>query len=156
VEPARTGAKRAAALYLRHFKVRLVHTMKALPVEIVSLAMLAHCFMATAYSNNLDFLNSTTAAHLTDEDRRLQLQAASAVLEAEAPKGKQQWSNPQTGSSGSIESLGNYRAEDGLHCRKITISTHAAGRDNRSTFPVCKGADGSWFFASGKKMTLIK
>lgn len=130
--------------------------MKALPVEIVLSAMLSHCFMATADAGNLDFLDTTTAVHLTDEDRRLQREAASEALEAEAPRSERHWSNPQTGSSGSIQSLGDYRSDDGLHCRKITIRTRAQGRESRSTFPICKGADGGWFFASGKKMMRVK
>ena len=136
--------------------VRVVNTMKSLPIAIRLLALLALAWVATPFASNVNFLSDTTAGDLTEDDRQLQLAAVSAVLDAESATSEQQWNNPQTGNSGSIRSLGNLRSEDGLHCRKIKISTLAKGRENQSTFPVCKDAEGGWFLASGKKLTSAK
>ena len=107
---------------------------------------------AVAQANNLGFLKNTPAALLTDEDRELQLAAVTMVLEDVNAKGEKEWKNPQSGHSGSIKSLGNFRSEDGLHCRKITIANHADGLNNQATYPVCKTAAGDWIVASGKKL----
>jgi surface antigen len=104
------------------------------------------------HANNLGFLKNTASALLTDEDRELQRAAIMAVLEDANAKSAKDWKNPQTGHSGSIQSLGNYRSDDGLPCRKLKISNHADGLQNEATYPVCKTAEGEWIAASGKKL----
>lgn len=113
----------------------------------------AMCLCAqSAHANNLGFLKNTPAALLTDEDRELQRAAMTEVLEGENAKAQKEWKNPHSGHSGLIKSLGNYRSEDGLHCRKLKISNLAEGLKNEATYPVCKTAQGEWIAASGKKL----
>lgn len=106
-------------------------------------------------AQNLTFLEDTPGVTFTDEDRKLQLDAAIAVLSDSNPRLSKKWKNPATGHSGSFEGLGNLRSEDGLHCRKIKILSEAAQRKNRMILPVCQTAEGDWMFASGKKLTQV-
>jgi hypothetical protein len=100
-------------------------------------------------------LQDAPGVTFTDEDRRLQSEAAYAVLTDPNPRLSKEWKNPHTGHSGSFHGLGNLRSEDGLQCRKIKILSYAANRKNQMVFPVCQTADGSWMFASGKKFTAV-
>ena len=102
---------------------------------------------------NAGFLKDTALAYLTDEDRRLQTDTAISVLDNADATAAKDWKNPKTGSSGRSESLGNFRSQDGLRCRKLRLSTTARGIDSQFSFPVCKSAAGEWFIASGKQLT---
>jgi hypothetical protein len=108
---------------------------------------------AALFAANAGFLKDTALAYLTDEDRRMQTDTALSVLDDVAAKAAKDWRNPKTGSSGRSESLGNFRSEDGLHCRKLRLLTSARGIDSQFSFPVCKSAAGEWFIASGKHLT---
>jgi len=107
----------------------------------------------SVFAANAGFLKDTALAYLTDEDRRLQTDTAISVLENVDAAAAKDWKNPKTGSSGRSESLGNFRSQDGLHCRKLRLSTTARGIDSQFSFPVCKSAAGEWFIASGKQLT---
>jgi len=120
-------------------------------LQIVAAAM--WLFAGSAQANNLGFLKNSAAALLTDEDRELQRDAMMTVLDDENATTQKEWKNAQTGHSGSIKSLGNYRSEDGLHCRKLKIANLADGLKNEATYPVCKTPEGEWIAASGKKLT---
>jgi hypothetical protein len=105
------------------------------------------------FAANAGFLKDTALAYLTDEDRRMQTETALSVLDDANATSVKAWQNPKTGSSGRSESLGNFRSEDGLHCRKLRLSTTAKGIDSLFSFPVCRSAAGEWFIASGKRLT---
>jgi hypothetical protein len=113
------------------------------------LAMLA----CVCGAQNLTFLQDTPGVTFNDEDRKLQLDAAIAVLSDPNPRLSKEWKNPATGHSGSFQGLGNLRSEDGLHCRKIKILSEGEGRKNQMVLPVCQTAEGDWMFASGKQLT---
>lgn len=104
---------------------------------------------------NLTFLQDAPGVTFTDEDRRLQSEAAYAVLTDPNPRLFKEWKNPQTGHSGSFHGLGNLRSEEGLHCRKIKILSQADNRKNQMTLPVCQTTDGAWMFASGMKLAAV-
>lgn len=116
-------------------------------------------FCATAvplcFAGNLSFLNDTAVASLTDADRKLQLDAARAVLESPDATSSAEWSNPDSGSSGRVQSLGNLESEDGLHCREVRLYCKAKGVASQFAFPVCKDPKGDWFIASGKKLKKV-
>jgi surface antigen len=105
-----------------------------------------------AFSANAGFLNDTAITALTDADRKIQLDTALAALESTDPTSTKEWRNPTSGSSGRIETLGNFKSEDGLHCRKMKLFTRAKGIESQFAFPVCKNTNGEWFIASGKKL----
>lgn len=122
-------------------------------VVLMSVAVLSG---AAAFAANSSFLDQSAMTNLTDEDRKLQLDAAMGVLEADAASSSREWKNPSSGASGQADTLGNFKSDDGLHCRKLRLRTTARGVDSRFEFPVCKQADGEWFIASGKKLTRAK
>lgn|SRR5690606_7211417 len=108
-------------------------------------AMLSH-------AGNLTFLRNTSFALLDDTDRALQLDAAKRVLESDDARSSQEWTNPSSGSSGRVQSLGIFKSEDGLHCRKVRVSSTSQGVESRLTIPVCRTSDGDWLIASGKQL----
>jgi surface antigen len=129
--------------------------MPQLQLSITTGVLLA-ALVATAtvsFAGNLGFLNDTAIAALTDEDRKMQLDAAVSALESADGKATREWTNPATHSFGRTESSGNYKSEDGLHCRKMKLFVQAKGIESQFAFPVCKGADGEWFIATGKTLT---
>jgi surface antigen len=118
----------------------------------VACALLTMSSLA-AFGANTGFLNDTAIAALTEDDRKIQVETAVNVLESSAEKSAKDWTNPATGSSGRVESSGNFKSEDGLHCRKMKLFTRAKGIESQFAFPVCKKPSGEWFIASGKKLT---
>jgi len=119
----------------------------------IACALLAILPTTVLFAANAGFLKDTALAYLTDEDRRMQTQTAISVLDDADATAAKDWKNPKTGSSGRSESLGNFRSNDGLHCRKLRLLTTAKGIDSQFSFPVCKNAQGDWFIASGKQLT---
>jgi surface antigen len=127
--------------------------MKCTRMWLGALAAAALLCAYGTHANNLGFLKNTASALLTDEDRELQRAAIMVVLEDPNAKSAKDWKNPHSGHSGSIQSLGNYRSDDALPCRKLKISNQADGLKNEATYPVCKTTSGEWIAASGKKLT---
>ncbi len=103
-------------------------------------------------ASNLNFLDDTAIAFLTEADMKLQREAAVRVLESDDPKFVQEWKNFSSGYSGRIQGLGAFHSADGLTCRKLRIWTQARGVESQFVFPFCKGASGEWFIASGKRL----
>lgn len=101
---------------------------------------------------DLAFLRDTAITALTDADRKLQNEAILSALEDPQPQTAKEWNNPKTRASGRAQTLGNFKTEEGLHCRKLQVLTQAKGIDNQFSFPVCKSERGEWFIASGKKL----
>lgn len=99
------------------------------------------------------FLGEMGNTYLDAADRELQADAARNVLENPNPKTHVKWSNPRSGASGRVQTLGALESAEGLTCRKLQLENQAKGGGNRLAFPVCKGSDGEWFIASGMKLT---
>lgn len=122
-----------------------------------SLVSLFACILAiSANAASAGFLQDTGHAFLSEEDGALQVEAAMKVLEDTDPRTSRQWRNPKSGSSGRAQGLGNLRSDDGLHCRQLRLWTQAKGVESQFAFPVCKGSDGEWFIASGKKLSKVR
>ena len=123
--------------------------------RLSSVVLLAAALLSgtAAFAVNSSFLNESALTNLTDEDRKLQLDAAMGVLEDAAASSSREWNNPSSGASGQADTLGNFTSDDGLHCRKLRLRTTAKGVESRFEFPVCKKTDGDWFIASGMKLT---
>lgn len=118
--------------------------------------MIALCAIASpCLAGNLTFMRGTSFAQLDETDRALQLEAARQVLESDDGQAQQEWSNALSGASGRVRSLGIFRSEDGLHCRKVRVSSTAKGVESQFMFPVCKTTEGDWLIASGKKLERV-
>jgi hypothetical protein len=119
----------------------------------VTIMLLIGCVPLQAVAAGATFLKDTAIAALTSEDLKLQSDAALSVLEDKNPRAAKEWANPQSNASGRIQSLGNFKSEDGMHCRKLQLAASARGIDSQFSFPVCKVEGGEWMIASGMKLS---
>lgn len=119
----------------------------------VTILLLIGCVPLQAAAAGATFLKDTAIAALTSEDLQLQGDAALSVLENPNPRAAKEWTNPRSNASGRIQGLGNFKSEDGMHCRKLQLSARAKGIDSQFSFPVCKMEGGEWMIASGMKLS---
>lgn len=106
-------------------------------VAVAGLAMGA----CSAAAVNVLFTNEMPIAHMTSEDLRILETALFETLDT-APDGEtRHWENPRTQAHGDLTPRSSF-TEAGLPCRMIEIENSAGGRNNRSTFSLCKSADG--------------
>jgi hypothetical protein len=134
--------------------------MMARPMRQTRLALTITCALLVSHAApparaaNAGFLQDTAAlAFFTDADIKIHVQTALQVLESVQAKESRTWKNSASGFSGRAESLGNFRSEDGLHCRKIRLFTQARGIESQFALPVCKNPCGEWFIASAKRLS---
>jgi surface antigen len=94
-----------------------------------------------ALAVNILFTDEMPIAHMTAEDIRILETDLFATLD-NAPDGEtRHWENPKTQAHGDLTPRSTF-TDAGLRCRMIQIENSAAGRSNRSTFTLCKTADG--------------
>lgn len=106
---------------------------------------------AAVCASDYAFLAQHTAfARYDDTDKQLMLEAAREVLEAEGPL-RREWKNPETGHSGDLEALNSFESTKGRFCKRVRFRNRAGTIENRSSYPVCRGADGIWKIDSGAK-----
>ncbi len=89
------------------------------------------------------FVGNRVGKNMDDRDRR---QAQAAAKEAEsAPVGETiDWSNPDSGNSGSIQVVQEGTDADGNRCRDLKHTVNAGGETQTDTGVICQRDDGSW------------
>ena len=113
---------------------------------IISLVLMAVPLLA----QNAWFLNSAPVAYLTDEDIEILLSTLQSALNEQPDGDSVNWSNLNTGHSGSIKLLDTHPDYD-TTCRQLEIVNQAAGRSGRGTYRMCKADDGKWKFAPSRQ-----
>lgn len=97
-----------------------------------------------ASAQYLNFLKDSPLAHFKGDDYELMKENALAVLDSPDSQAKKQWSNPQTGSSGSAEVRSQFTATDGALCKRVRIINRAGGFVSAATYAVCKYEERGW------------
>jgi surface antigen len=82
--------------------------------------------------------------YFTAEDHELFKAAALEVLESTADEEQVSWSNQASGARGVITLLES--TEDPVYglCRRVRVSTQAAGVKRTGVYRACKSTNGTW------------
>jgi surface antigen len=104
---------------------------------------------APALSSNLQFLRDTPISKMTPEDRDLFQKNMREALEQSADGVARRWENPKTGASGVLTPTSTVE-QHGTKCRRLEIVNNVQGLTGRSTFNMCRQADGSWASSTPK------
>ena len=107
----------------------------------VILAFVVSLVPGAAAAQGLNYWRDLPASHMTDEDRRIATTAIRTALDDGADGTSYRWENRQTGASGAVLPKKSF-TRDGMRCRQADFSVSAGGRDNKSTWNVCRTADG--------------
>ena len=81
--------------------------------------------------------------HYTPEDIEIVKQVMRQALEEGDNGGVFEWSNPDSGHSGSVSPRTD-TLQDGKRCRQTRFTSHTQGEQNVSEFFLCRQADGVW------------
>lgn len=95
------------------------------------------------------YVGGEIAKSLDDRDRRAMEKSTQTALNT-GPAGKtSRWSNPESGSSGSVTPQPAYRNADGRLCREYQETVQAKGQTQTGYRTACQEADGSWRIVNG-------
>lgn len=94
----------------------------------------------------LGFLARSTFGYFDENDIATLRQAASQVLESNAPNARQTWNNPRSGNYGTVAALGAFTGNDGAQCKRLHVVNHVkrGNVNDQSTFVVCNYPDRGW------------
>lgn len=85
-----------------------------------------------------------------DETDRLRMQQAQVQsLEYSRVGDSTNWSNPDTGSSGSVSPVRTYQNAEGQYCREFQQEVTVGGQAEQLFGTACREADGSWRIVGG-------
>lgn len=113
---------------------------------LFAVTLAATLMPAAATGQGYRWLDTSPAAHFTDEDWTMLRSTAREVLDNAADGTEDSWKNPDSGASGTIKVLNTYEQE-GLRCRRTYFANSAGGFHGTGIFNLCKVADGSWKIA---------
>ena len=97
---------------------------------------------SACFAQALDFYKDLPASHMNDEDRRVARSAIASALEGGQDGATYRWENLATGASGSVMPKRSF-SRNGMPCRSAEFFVSAGGRQNVSTWNVCK-TDQGW------------
>jgi hypothetical protein len=115
------------------------------------IVLLACCVSTAALGNHLNFLESAPIAHFSDEDIALLHKTAVEVLDDPDPKARREWSNPKTGSSGTLQANGGFVSTEGDPCKRLRIENKIKKLESVATYTVCKHKERGWSLHAGAK-----
>jgi uncharacterized lipoprotein NlpE involved in copper resistance/surface antigen len=106
--------------------------------------LLALCIpLAHGASGLVGVLKNSPFASFTDEDYKQFFVSASKVADGPVGGPAAQWSNANSGASGSVQSTRVIKRPEG-DCRELRGKNSAGGRTEPFRVTVCKAPDGSW------------
>jgi surface antigen len=101
-------------------------------------------------ASNVQFLRDAPIAKMTKEDLALFQTNMHEALEQDADGATRRWKNPNTGASGALTPVSTSE-QNGLKCRRLEIVNTVQGLTGRSTFDMCRQADGTWLSSTPPK-----
>ena len=81
---------------------------------------------------------------LDDRDKRMAAQASQQAFESGKTGESTDWSNPDSGNSGSVTPTKTYQLANGQYCRQYTQDIIVGGEKHQTHGTACRGADGRW------------
>jgi surface antigen len=85
---------------------------------------------------------------LDQRDRQIANEAAQRSLETMPTGSTSDWSNPDTGNSGSVTPTRTYQQPDGTYCREFTQEVIVGGKKEQAFGTACRQPDGTWRIVS--------
>ena len=101
------------------------------------------CIPSIASAVNFQWLTDSAAQEFTEQDWVVFSDALDSALNQAEDGGIQQWSNEQSGNSGSIEVDNTRQTEHGT-CRQVITTNRTARQLGTSNLTMCLQPDGSW------------
>ncbi|MCP4316530.1 MAG: hypothetical protein GY789_11075 [Hyphomicrobiales bacterium] len=83
-------------------------------------------------------------SYLDNKDKEEALKAQQQALANNKAGQTTDWSNPDTGHTGSYTPQNTYTTKDGLTCRDYSQTVTIDGKQENATGTACKMADGTW------------
>jgi len=115
---------------------------------LLSVALLIAAPAANA--TNSWFAKRSAVAHMSDADRAI-LTGAMQTLLSDKPDGSAaEWSNPDTGSHGTLQVAGTHE-DYGTTCRLLRMTNMAKQIISKGDFRLCKDDEGVWRFAPNQQ-----
>ena len=109
----------------------------------ISAFVLILCIPSIASAVNFQWLTDSAAQEFTEQDWVVFSDALDSALNQAEDGGIQQWSNEQSGNSGSIEVDNTRQTEHGT-CRQVITTNRTARQLGTSNLTMCLQPDGSW------------
>ncbi len=82
--------------------------------------------------------------YMDDNDKMMAEKSAHNALE-KLPSGKTaQWSNPDSGHSGSVTPTKTFQSESGRYCREYNHTVDIGGKVQKAYGTACRQPDGNW------------
>jgi surface antigen len=103
-----------------------------------------------AVAQNIQFMHRGPIAYMDEVDKEILSQTLQVALEESEDGESLRWSNPDSGSEGTIEVLDTHE-DYGTTCRTIRSKSTASGREGGGLYRLCRADDGSWQFAPKRR-----
>lgn len=100
-----------------------------------------------AHAAGLLFLNESAAIRMTDDDYTAMTKAAVEALDDTTVPSTKVWTNPKTGSGGTVKTVQEFAAKTGEQCKLVQHNSQAKGLTHTANSTVCKIKD-SWKLVS--------
>ncbi|MFW2403932.1 MAG: RT0821/Lpp0805 family surface protein [Gammaproteobacteria bacterium] len=103
-----------------------------------------------ALAQNIEFLHRGPIAYMDEIDKQILTDTVNAALGSAADGEKVKWSNPDSGSHGTIEVLDTHE-DYGTTCRTVRTHSEAGGREGGGIYRLCLADDDTWQFAPRRR-----
>lgn len=90
------------------------------------------------------WLGSEVGKSLDNADKAAMRQSAQYSLEATKTGHTSNWSNPDSGNSGTVTPTKTYQTAEGEYCREYQQTVTVAGKTEEAYGTACRQPDGSW------------
>lgn len=98
----------------------------------------------SASAANLGFLKDSPISHFNKKDNELMMETALKVLDSTEPRATAEWSNPKSGNSGTVTTIGSFTSTEGLACKRIRVFNKAKAVEGSANHTVCQFPDRGW------------
>ena len=89
-------------------------------------------------------LGNKVAAQMDCQDQQYHQSTTQNALETQRIGTASNWTNPDSGHSGTVTPMRTWQAQDGRYCREYEQTVYIEGRAERATGTACREPDGTW------------
>lgn len=118
--------------------------MNSRALNLGSLLAVAAFLTTPGHAQNMGYLSHSPISYFTAEDFTLMRAAGKEALDTLGRGKSQNWSNPNTGTSGRISVTKSYTDTDGKPCKRVAVLNRAKGIEGEARYTLCRSTDGTW------------